>query len=418
MLEAALIGAGNRGNDVYGGYALEHPEEIRFVAIAEPDAAKRKRFAELHGVPENRQFVSWQDLMAQPKLCDLLFICSLDRMHYEPTLLALDQGYHVMLEKPMATELEKCIAMVRAAKLRPGKLTVAHVLRYTPFFGKIKELISSGAIGEVLEINLDENVGYWHYAHSYVRGNWANSRESSPMILAKSCHDMDLLVWLSGKKPLRLASLGSLQYFKSENAPEGSAERCLDCPLKHQCPYSAVRQYLGQDTGWPVSVISQDLSIAARVDALRKGPYGRCVYKCDNNVVDHQTVHVEFEGGTIANFTMCGLTHELSREIKIMGTLGIIQGKFESNRIAVHYFGREEELITTPQCPGRHGGGDYGLMEQLIKAEREGKMAADTSAEVSLSSHVMAFAAEESRLTGRVIQLDQFSRLPGSSDGA
>lgn len=414
MINAALIGAGNRGNDVYGAYALEHPDGIRFVALAEPDPERRNRFAALHQLPEDKQFISWQDLLAKPKLGDLIFICSQDRMHYEPTIAALRKGYDILLEKPMAAELKECADIVKEAKLHNRNLTVAHVLRYTPFFSKVKEVLSSGMIGNIIEIHLHENVGYWHYTHSYVRGNWANSETAVPMILAKSCHDMDLLVWLSEKKPLRLASFGSLKFFRRENAPEGSAARCLDCKLRYECLYSAVKQYLGQNTDWPVNVISCDLSFAGRLKALKEGPYGRCVFRCNNSVVDHQVVSIEFEGGITASFSMSGFTHDISREIKIMGTLGVIEGKLESNQIEIHQFGNGcREVIHIPQCPGRHSGGDYGLMEHLLRQYHNEGIEDLTSAEGSLMSHIMAFAAEESRLTGKVVDIEEFSIKSG-----
>ncbi len=409
MVEAALIGAGNRGNDIYGAYALEHPEEIRFVAVAEPDLERRDRFAKLHWLSPERQFLSWQELLAKPKFCDWMFICSQDRAHYEPTMMALGKGYQILLEKPMAADVKECIAIVKEVQKNKGSLTVAHVLRYTPFFSKIKELLNSGKIGSMIEIHLNENVGYWHYTHSYVRGNWANADRATPMILAKSCHDLDLILWLSGKKPVRLASFGSLQFFKRENAPAESAARCLECKIKYECPYSAVKQYLGPNTNWPVNVISCDLSMEGRIKALKEGPYGRCVFRCDNNVVDHQVVNMELEGGTTANFTMSGFTQDLSRRIKIMGTLGVIEGSLESNQLEIHDFSNgSREIIYLPQSPGRHSGGDCGLMDYLVKQSADCTIKGLTSAEVSLMSHIMAFAAEESRLTGKVMEIDEF----------
>lgn len=409
MIKAALIGAGNRGKDAYGKYALSHPHEIKFVAVAEPNAERRHEFAKQHCIPDNMVFESWEQLLDKPQLSDVIFICTQDRMHYKPTMMALEKGYNVLLEKPMATDIKECIDMVKKAKEKNKILTVTHVLRYTPFFSKIKELIDSGKIGEIVTINLNENVGYWHFAHSFVRGNWRNSETSCPVILAKSCHDMDLLAWLIGKKPQKISSFGSLKYFKKENAPANSGERCLDCKIENECPYSAVKLYLGENIGWPVSVISSDLSIEGRIKALKEGPYGRCVFKCDNNVADHQNVSIEFEDGIIANFTLSAFTTEISREIKIMGTKGVIEGKLENNVIEVTMFGNgEKEVLTPATYLGGHSGGDYGLMKYFIKQIAENIINGVTSGEVTIISHVMAFAAEESRVSNKTINIDEY----------
>ena len=200
------------------------------------------------------------------------------------------------------------------ARKRGKVLSVCHVLRYTPFFSKIKELLDKGCIGRLISIQHNENVGYWHYAHSFVRGNWRNSEDSSPMILAKSCHDMDIMLWLAGADCRSISSYGSLTHFKSENAPEGAPYRCMDgCPVQNECPYYAPRLYLTENTSWPTSVISADTGIEARTKALREGPYGRCVYRCDNNVVDHQVVAIEFKNDVTAVFTMSAFTN-ISRQ--------------------------------------------------------------------------------------------------------
>jgi predicted dehydrogenase len=413
-MEALMIGAGNRGRDVYGDYALKHPERLKFIAVAEPDDARMESFAKQHCIPENMIFKSYRELLDRPKLCETAFVCTQDRLHYEPVIMALKEGYNILLEKPISTNLKECLEMLSEIKKSRRSVTVAHVLRYTPFFSKVKEIIESGVLGELVSIRLSENIGYYHYAHSFVRGNWRNSDLSSPMILAKSCHDMDILIYLTGKRPLKVSSFGSLKHFKRENAPEFSSERCLGCMVENSCPYSAIRIYLGENTDWPVSVITNDLSMEGRVEALREGPYGRCVYRCDNNVVDHQIVNIEFENDINASFVMCGFTHETSRDIRVMGTLGQLDGKLEENSLELGIFGgKGTKTIRCSVGSGCHSGGDGGLMDFFT--EKKDSNESRTSAEESTMSHVLAFAAEESRLSGRVVDFDKFAEAYYSS---
>ncbi|RLC55290.1 MAG: gfo/Idh/MocA family oxidoreductase, partial [Chloroflexota bacterium] len=241
---AILIGAGNRGHDAYGAYALRHPDEIRFVAVAEPHDIRRARFAQAHGIPPERQFHTWEDLLALGKIADAALICTLDRMHVEPTLAALEAGYDVLLEKPMATTVADCVRLVQTAERTGRLLQICHVLRYTPFFSILHDIVASGRLGDIITVEHRENVTFWHMAHSYVRGNWRNSRIESPMILAKCCHDMDILFWNLGPVK-RLSSFGSLIHYRAEKAPPGAPARCTDgCPHQAECPWSAPRLYL------------------------------------------------------------------------------------------------------------------------------------------------------------------------------
>ncbi|MFN2166466.1 MAG: Gfo/Idh/MocA family protein, partial [Anaerolineae bacterium] len=327
-IEAVLIGAGNRGHDAYGPYALRHPDQIRFTAVAEPHAGRRQRFARAHGIPPERQFHSWEDLYARGRIADGVINCTLDRMHLASTLPALELGYDLLLEKPMAHRLEDCIRLVQAAERLGRLLMICHVLRYTAFFSRLHDILASGRLGRIVTVEHRENLVYWHMAHSFVRGNWRNSRLESPMILAKCCHDLDLLFWNLG--PVRrLSSFGSLLHFRPENAPSGAPDRCTDgCLVAGQCPWYAPRLYLQEYTGWPVSVLSEDSGLEARRRALETGPYGRCVYRCDNDAVDHQTVHMELETRATAVLSMNGHGHEESRTMRYDGTRATLRGLF------------------------------------------------------------------------------------------
>ena len=402
---AVILGAGSRGCS-YAEYAKEYPGQLQIVAIAEPREDRRKLLAEEHGIGDENCFASWQELLALPKMADCAFVCTLDDDHTAPAVLAMEKGYHLLLEKPMSNTEEECRLIVDTARKHGRKLAVCHVLRYTPFFMKLRELIDRGEIGEVTTINQIENVGYWHQAHSFVRGNWRTVRETSPMLLQKSCHDMDIILWLMGKDCLRVQSFGSLRHFTPENAPSGAPQRCLDgCPHDESCPYYAPKLYLDMSrTGWPVDVITTDLSEAGRRRALEEGPYGRCVYRCDNDVVDRQVVDMEFEGGAVATFTMTGLTADFSRQLKIFGTKGQIQADMGTKEIVLHRFGEEKQPVSVEAASSGHGGGDFGILRDFIRVLREGGESR-TSAEVSLQSHLICFAAEKSRKEHIVVTL-------------
>ena len=411
QVTAAVIGAGNRGT-AYASYALRYPSELRIVAVAEPSPVRREKMGECHGIPSNMLFENWEELMAHPRLAEAVLICTQDRMHYQPAIMALKKGYHVLLEKPMATDPAECLKMGACAEDYQRIFLICHVLRYTSFFSTLKKLLDEGKIGRLISIQHNENLAYWHQAHSYVRGNWRNSTESSPMILAKSCHDMDIMLWLAGADCQQVSSFGSLTHFKQENAPMGAPARCLDgCPAEKDCLYYAPRIYLTERTDWPVSAITNDLSLAGRVEALKTGPYGRCVYFCDNNVVDHQVVNLQFANEVTAAFTMCAFSAEESRTIKLMGTEGEIRGHMKKNEIEVVYFGTgRKDLIRLEKAGSGHGGGDDGLMRHFIR-EIQGEAEAKTgltSAGISVQSHLMALAAERSRLEKRVITISDY----------
>ncbi|WP_219834988.1 Gfo/Idh/MocA family protein [Paenibacillus sp. R14(2021)] len=408
----ALIGAGQRGH-VYTEYALLHPDKLKVVAVAEADPARRAAFQHLHAIDNANAYADWSDLLAAPKLAEAVLICLQDRMHFEPTNIALEAGYHVLLEKPMSTDPAECLLMGRKAAQTERHFDICHVLRYSPFFAKLKELLDGGAVGRLMSIQHNENVAHWHQAHSYVRGNWRRSDESSPMILAKSCHDLDILLWLAGADCVRISSFGSLSHFRSENAPEGAPTHCLHgCPVQDECLYYAPRTYLTDDTSWPTAVISNDMSYEAREEALRNGPYGRCVYRCDNDVVDHQVVNLEFANEVTAAFTMSAFTNENHRTLKLMGTLGEIRGAMDKNEIELIRFGGETTLIALDDTGGHvgHGGGDLRLIEGFVDSLRNSEAAENrTSAKTSVQSHLMAFAAEHARVTHQVVEMDVYT---------
>lgn len=408
---AVVIGAGDRGARAYAPYALENPHELKIVAVADPNEERRKSFKEKYAMKDGQCYSTWQDMMADGKQADIAIICTLDRYHFKPTLKALELGYHVLLEKPMSPDPKECVEIERAAEKYNRKLTICHVLRYTDFWSTIKKVVSKGQVGEIASIQLNENVEIMHMSHSFVRGNWNNKEESSPMILQKSCHDMDIISYIMDKKCERISSYGSLMHFREENKPEGAPKRCLDgCPVELECPFHAGRYYLGEGKGW-AKKFTEDHSREGIIKALQETPYGKCVYQSDNDVVDHQVVNMEFEGGATATFSMCGFTREQTRIVQIMGTKGEIRGNMEDNRISIFDFLTKHETVIHLDNPaGGHSGGDNGIIRSFlweIAHEDDGKSV--SSAKVSLRSHLMAFAAEESRLSqGKSIHLDEY----------
>lgn len=408
-IRVGLIGAGQRGKDIYGNYALINPEHIEFVAVAEPNEIKRKEFSEKHNIKPEYQFESWEQLLEKDKFCDAVVIATPDRTHFEPAKLALKSGYHILLEKPMSSIPEEVMKLGMLAKENNKVFMICHVLRYTPFFNTIKKIIDSGEIGDIMSIQHNENIGYFHFGHSFVRGNWRNSNLSSSLMLQKSCHDMDILLWLVGSPCRKIASFGELNYFKKERKPEGAGDRCVECSIEDKCPYSAVKLYYNNVGRWPTTAIVEIQTIDEVKKAVAKGPYGRCVYNCDNNVVDHQSTILEFENNVTATFNLSAFTNQVNRTLKIMGTKGEIRAIDSKNEIEVQLFDTNERKVVNPkQITGGHGGGDTGIMEDFISLILSNKGKALTSANVSVQSHMMAFAAEESRLTDKVVNMKDY----------
>ena len=323
-----------------------------------------------------------------------------------------EQGYHLLLEKPMAVTPEMCRSIVEAARSARVTLAVCHVLRYTPYTRALRRLLDSGVIGQIVSVQHLEPVGWWHQAHSFVRGNWRRTDESTFMLMAKSVHDIDWLNHLVGRPARRVSSFGSLHHFRPEQRPSGAGERCIDCAIEPDCPYSAKRIYLGclgnpAAERWPLQTVTSARTEQGVLDALRAGPYGRCVYRCDNDVVDHQVVNLEYEGGTTASFTMTAFTDFTFRQTKVFGTHGCLEGNGREVEVLNFRTGkRERHLIEDSTDQDPHAGGDTGLVRAFIEALLSGQPEDHlTPPEESLASHLLTWAAEEARLTSTVVHL-------------
>ena len=412
-----LIGAGQRGM-IYAGCACQQGHKI--VAAAEPNDARREAARrELH-IPEENCFRTAKELLRRPRMADAAIIATMDRDHYTQAIAAMKLGYDLLMEKPISPVPEETLAIADTAEKLGRRVVICHVLRYSPFFRKLKEILDSGKLGKIISIEHTENIGNYHIAHSFVRGNWRNEKLSSPILLQKSCHDLDLLLWLTGKSVRRIFSVGSLSYFRPENAPEKSADRCLECPAAADCRFDARKVYLPNIGEWPANVLTKDQTEAGVLEALRTGPYGRCVFRCDNDVCDHQSVIMEFEDGSTTVFTLCGMTDRMHRTIHIMCEHGEILGDDDPGEILINRFRSSmtensvQERILIGQVQGAHSGGDVALMDAFLNDRGTGeKIVSDISR--SVESHLLVFAAEESRHTGQAVEMAAWiDRLRGN----
>ncbi len=415
-----VIGTGNRGNRYAGLMALD-PAHYELVGMADPEDARKKHFQKEYGIPPERCYDSWEDILSQPKMADVCVIATVDNMHYEPALIAIEKGYDLLLEKPVAPTAQECADIALAAKKKGVKVLVGHVLRYAPFFCKVKELVMSGEVGQVISVDQVEGVGNVHFSHSYVRGNWHSEAESAPMLLAKSSHDLDMIQWIIDKPCKKISSFGSLVHFTEKNAPEGAPIRCSDgnCPVGETCPYNCIKHYVDFKTNPRRRIITRGFtdeyepSDEAVMEALKNTDYGLCVYHANNDVCDHQVVNMEFEGGATANLTVNAF-NKGGRYIRIYGTEGELYAHAADTEIYVYRFDtKEEQRVPVPKIDetinGGHGGGDQGLVRELhqfLSGDYDGYRAADI--DVSVRNHFLAFAAEEARRKGTVVDMDAY----------
>lgn len=406
-IKVALLGAGGRGT----GFAhtiknLSHLAEI--VAVAEPRESYRRDIQALFDLPDERTLADWREFAALDKCCDAVIIATMDQEHVGPAIACQQMGYHMMLEKPMATSLEDCRQIAAAQREHDVITTVCHSMRYNKGFSLVKEIVDSGRLGKIITVDQLEQVAFWHQAHSFVRGNWGNEERSTFMLMAKSCHDIDYISYLIGRDCRRVSSFGSLSHFNAANAPEGSTERCSDgCAVEASCPYSALKVYVDAPNldGWPANVCAHEHTREAHMEAIQTGPYGRCVYRCDNDVVDHQVVAMDFDGDITATFTMTAFTHGGGRKLRIHGSEAELS--FDEGDIVVkHYASNNVERISIGAEGGGHGGGDNRVISAWLDAIRTGDGSrVVTDVHESLRTHGIVFAAERARREGRMVDL-------------
>ncbi len=419
QFKVILIGAGSRGQR-YTNIMAEHPERFEVVGVAEPIEARREYIKEKHGVPEENCFVTWEHILDRPRFADIALICTMDQLHTEPAVKAMELGYDLLLEKPIANTKEECAAVYKAAEKYGRKVMVCHVLRYTPYFKQLKKFIDEGILGEVIAVSHLEAVGNVHQSHSFVRGNWGKEADSSFMLLQKCCHDVDILQWLLSKNCEQVQSFGSLQYFTEKNAPAGAPERCHEgCPVK-DCPYNAVKLYYDdKNNDWFRNAASGKVGPTDEeiMEALKTTQYGKCVFKCDNDVVDHQTVNMVFEGGTTVTLTMAAF-NQGGRKTHIMGTKGELYADMKSEEKFRFYdfttgewttLTGEEITIAGDSIASGHGGGDQGIVDALYRYETDELDKSQVSEiGISYANHMLTFAAEDARKSGKVINFTTY----------
>lgn len=420
IFDVAIIGCGSRGRDAYGKLFKKYPERWNVVSVCDVNEKNICNAMNLFGVKEDNAFLDEKEFF-KAKRADLLVIATQDKDHVRMAKEGLILGYDILLEKPISkdkAELESLLALQRKTG---KKIFVCHVLRYAPAFVKIKEIISSGKLGKIMSINSMEQVGFAHFAHSYVRGNWRNEAESSPVIMAKSCHDLDLLQDYIGSKCKTAYSLGGVKFFNKSNKPEGAADRCKDCKYIYSCPYSAENIYVKRwkedcpVDRWPFNVVCKDIPITE--DKLRlayeNNQYGRCVFDCDNDVCDTQDTVFEFENGVVASFNLTGVTDRMGRKIGVYGSLGYIDYDETNGILKVGAYGekisiiKEDDLLKNlSEDSFGHGGGDFMMIDDLYNV-LSGKENSRTCLENSIESHLMAIAAEKARKEGRAVDVHE-----------
>lgn len=415
----SIIGCGSRGCDTYGHFCYAKQDEFSIAALCDTDKNKLVKYAKAFNVGKSSLFTDENEFFAVRR-SDALVIATLDKCHVRQCLRAIELGYDILLEKPISDDEAELNMLLAKQKEYGNKIIVCHVLRYAHAFMKIKQLLSDGVIGRLVDIDATEQVAYWHYAHSYVRGNWRRSEETTPMILAKCCHDLDLFQYYAGSKAESVSSIGSLSYFNAENMPDGAAARCSDCQLKNSCQFNAYRIYIERfvevnspDNCWPYNVVCPDIPVTVEKlsDCLKKGPYGRCVFACDNNVVDNQITQIHFKNGVNAVLKMISFTHDIGRIMKFYGTKGELVLNETVGTIEIKVFGEKiRTLLISDLCKNdqfAHGGGDAGLVDAFYDILC-GKVISETSLENSVESHIMGIAAEKSRLQGgRLVTVHQ-----------
>jgi predicted dehydrogenase len=402
----SILGFGQRGK-VFAHVTKPFHEQVELVAVCEKDIEKHDDIQHNYGVPKRHIYTDFNKFIEQGKLSDFLVISTMDQDHYNHAIAALNAGYHLLLEKPIALTKEHIESIKDTANELNLRVSIAHVLRYTPFYMKIKSLITEGHLGQIATLSQTEHVGYFHYAHSFVRGNWHNSRQSAPMILAKSCHDLDIIKWLIDQRCKHISSFGNLMYFNENNAPKGSAKHCYQCTV--ECPYHAIDFY-SKNPNW--MALFTDKTDAKAVLSNEHINYGKCVYRMDNDVVDHQVVNMEFEFGTTASFVMTAFSNETRRTIKIHGTKAELEAELDSGLIKLMPYGKETLYFNINQMEedlSYHSGGDKKLIMDFIHVLANPNHAPLlTDINYAVESHFMALNAEQSRLkSGEVIDLEK-----------
>ncbi len=412
QITAIIVGAGHRAL-YYASYAKMHPESLKIVGVVDPNEFRRRMAAKEFGFSGAYCFKNVKELVKLPKLADAIINGTMDGDHVSTTLPLIARGYDILLEKPISVNEKDLLKLLKQSRKYRRKVMICHVLRYAPFYQKIKEYLKAGELGQLVNIQTTEHVSYHHMAVGFVRGKWnRKDKNNSSMLMSKSCHDLDLISWMeSGIRPVAVSSFGSNMQFNKKNAPKGSGKYCLlDCKVEAKCPYSARKHYIWHPDRWSFYAWASLEHIAKptikqKIEALKSGsPFGRCVYRCDNNVVDHQSVVVEFEDGCTATHNMIGGVAKPTRSIHLIGTKGEIQGVLEENKFVIRkidnrpgheYSGKTVDLGSVSATFGGHGGGDLRMVKDFVAVAGGATPSISyTSIEDSIYGHLIGFRAD------------------------
>lgn len=428
-LKIAIIGCGARGKETYGRYAMNANSGLDIVSICDNDPIKLASAKEEFGIPDEMCFSDYNELFSLGKIADCIVIANYDQDHFDATMKAIELGYDILLEKPISNSLDECIKIRDFANEKKVKVTVCHVMRYTSYYMYLKKLLKSGAIGDLIAIEQTEDVSYWHMAHAFVRGNFRNSNSTSPMILQKCCHDFDLIMYLTEERPISLMSIGDLRYFKRDNAPKNACDYCINC--KEDCIFNSAKFYLdlyddkvsnNLDTNvWPLSQVAENPTREKIIKSLETTNWGKCVFKSDNNVVDHQFTTIKLEKGTIATLTMIGFSNDGGRQTHCYGTKGEVYLDEQRRTIEISIFGQKKKTIYFDELSedfSGHGGGDNEMMREFVEYLNSESSTMTSSIDLSVDSHIMAFASEYSRLNESVfVDVKKFEKgIDGNED--
>ena len=410
-ITVVIIGAGNRGR-VYASYAKTYNDNIKVVGVSDIIESRCNRIADQHGVPQENRFGHYREVFERPKMADAVIIATPDDRHYEPCIKALELGYDVLLEKPVAPTEKECSEILKLSEKSGRIVAISHVLRYAPYFIALKAVVDRGDIGEIVSVQHQEPIEFAHMAHSYVRGNWRCEKDTTPIILAKSCHDLDIIRWIVGKPCKSISAYGSLHLFKKENMPEGAPARCTDgCPHQGTCPFSAIDIYVRDKRHLGVFDLKDRKDENEIMEKLRTNWYGRCVYQCDNDQPDHYVANMEFEGGITSSFTMDAFTPHGGRRTRIMGTKGYIEGNAKTFTVwdfktRTSKTWRKDVADFDEYKESGHGGGDFGLVRDFVEAvAAQDPTKLSSSIRDSIESHIMGFAAEKSRKSNKKVDV-------------
>ncbi|MHC4883680.1 MAG: Gfo/Idh/MocA family protein [Planctomycetota bacterium] len=426
-ISAVIVGAGHRSL-LYASYAKEHPEDLKIVGVVDPAPHRREQAIQAHDLSEEQCFSSVEELCSRGKIADAAINGTMDALHVPTTLPLLGVGYDVLLEKPFAINEAEMLELLAASRKHKRRVMICHVLRYAPFYRRIREAIAEGSIGRIMNIQTNEHVSYHHMATGFIRGKWAKEAEcGSCMLMAKCCHDLDLIMWMnSGNAPIRTSSFGGRMHFRPEHAPEGAGTRCLkDCRREADCCYSAAQMYIDNKLwgfyAWEDTEHRGELTPEEKRTHLRdESAYGRCVWRCDMDIVDHQSVVMEFADGATATHNLVGGAPTPMRSIHILGTDGEIFGEFDSSRFTIRKANikasetahRDETVVDLNiegdfhGMGGGHGGGDLRLVEDFVSVLRgEEPSISCTTIEDSVYGHLTGFRAEQSRKEGEMMEL-------------